>query len=200
MCARCSPIDGGGNVGDFGTPEQQIPATGFPDGRLWETCMTINGTWGYAANDTDWKSSTTLIRNLCDIAGKGGNFLLNVGPTAQGVFPDAINERLADMGRWMRLNGAAIYASQAGPITHLPENVRCTRKGSRLYLMVFDWPDGPLEVNGVSSLPVTARALAEGEPLSVERVGRTGIRIGRPTVIDPAATVVELRIGSCPAR
>src|SRR5438128_6499035 len=81
---------GGGFKGDTETPEQEIPATGYPGGRDWETCMTINDTWGYKSYDQNWKSSQTLIRNLIDIASKGGNYLLNVGPTAQGEFPAPI--------------------------------------------------------------------------------------------------------------
>ena len=77
---------GGGYGGDFGTPEQEIPATGTP-GRDWETCMTMNDTWGFKSYDQDWKSAETLIRNLVDIASKGGNYLLNVGPTCLGEIP-----------------------------------------------------------------------------------------------------------------
>ena len=77
---------GGDFVGDTETPEQRIPPTGYP-GRDWETCMTINDTWGYKSWDVNFKSTQTLLRNLIDIASKGGNYLLNVGPTAQGIIP-----------------------------------------------------------------------------------------------------------------
>ncbi len=89
---------GGGCNGDFNTPEQYIPSTGYP-GRDWETCMTINDTWGFKNQDTNWKSAGDLIRKLIDICHKGGNFLLNVGPDAQGVIPPASVERLATVGR-----------------------------------------------------------------------------------------------------
>ena len=81
-------------AGDFGTPEQQIPATGLP-GVDWESCMTMNDTWGFKSYDENWKSSETLVRNLIDIASKGGNYLLNVGPTAEGEIPAPSVERLA---------------------------------------------------------------------------------------------------------
>jgi alpha-L-fucosidase len=105
---------------DHATPEQTIPARADSPGRLWETCMTINDTWGYATNDTNWKPADELIRKLCDIAGKGGNFLLNVGPMADGEFPAAINERLAAIGRWMKINGPAIYGTTRGQLSRLP--------------------------------------------------------------------------------
>jgi alpha-L-fucosidase len=85
--------------GDFETPEQKIPANGIA-GKDWETCMTINGTWGFRTSDQNWKTTETLVRNLVDIASKGGNFLLNVGPTAEGVIPAPSIERLQQMGAW----------------------------------------------------------------------------------------------------
>ncbi|MDZ7312885.1 MAG: alpha-L-fucosidase, partial [candidate division KSB1 bacterium] len=93
-------------AGDFGTPEQQIPATGLP-GVDWETCMTMNDHWGYNQNDQNWKSSQELIRMLADIASKGGNFLLNVGPTAEGLFPQPSIDRLREIGQWMKVNSEA---------------------------------------------------------------------------------------------
>ena len=83
--------------GDTETPEQFVPAAGYP-GRDWETCMTMNDTWGYKSYDNHWKSSETLIRNLIDIASKGGNYLLNVGPTSEGVIPQPSVERLREVG------------------------------------------------------------------------------------------------------
>ncbi len=106
-------------AGDFGTPEQQIPATGIP-GVDWESCMTMNDTWGFKKNDHNWKSVETLTRNLIDIASKGGNYLLNVGPTAAGEIPAASVERLAGIGQWMKANGESIYATKASPFAKTP--------------------------------------------------------------------------------
>jgi alpha-L-fucosidase len=106
---------GGGYRGDTETPEGMIPATGYPGGRDWETCMTINGTWGYKSTDNNYKSNETLIRNLCDIASKGGNYLLNVGPTSEGVIPQPQIDRLLEMGKWLKVNGESIYGTGANP-------------------------------------------------------------------------------------
>lgn len=145
---------GGGFRGDTETPEQFVPSTGFP-GRNWETCMTMNDTWGYKSYDTNWKSSKTLIRNLTAIVSKGGNFLLNVGPTAEGEIPQASIERLAAMGKWLSVNNESIYGTTASPFPYLSYG-RCTRKGQKLYLHVFDYPsDGLLGVpmtNKISSV------------------------------------------------
>ena len=105
---------GGGYKGDTQTPEQKIPGRGFP-GEDWETCMTINGTWGYKQNDHNFKSPETLLRNLIDIASKGGNYLLNVGPDATGVIPQPEVDRLLAIGRWLKVNGEAIYGTGPTP-------------------------------------------------------------------------------------
>lgn len=129
---------GGGFQGDTETPEQFVPATGFP-GRNWETCMTMNDTWGYKSTDHNWKSPEVIIRNLIDIASKGGNYLLNVGPTSEGLIPQPSIERLREVGQWMKTNGEAIYGTTASPFPYLSWG-RCTQKGDKLYLHVFNWP------------------------------------------------------------
>ena len=150
--------------GDFGTPEQEVPATGLP-GVDWETCMTMNNNWGYNKNDQHWKSDEELIRTLTDVASKGGNFLLNVGPTSEGVFPDTSIGRLKALGEWMKRNGEAIYGTTASPFRSLPWG-RCTQKtidgNTRLYLHVFNWPaDRKLIVHGLLSEPKKIYALAD---------------------------------------
>ncbi len=137
--------------GDFGTPEQEIPPKGLP-GVDWETCMTMNDHWGYNQYDKNFKSAKELIRMLTDIASKGGNYLLNVGPTAEGLFPQESIDRLKQISSWMKVNGEAIHGTLASPFSGLTWG-RCTRKemkdGTRLYLHVFDWPaDGRLKVSG----------------------------------------------------
>jgi len=145
---------GGGYQGDTDTPEQSIPATGIP-GRDWETCMTMNDTWGYKSYDHNWKSTETILRNLVDIASKGGNYLLNIGPTSEGLIPGPSIERLQAVGAWMKVNGDAIHGTTASPFKRLPWG-RCTTKiagnDTTLYLHVFNWPaDGKLAVPGLKN-------------------------------------------------
>jgi alpha-L-fucosidase len=146
---------------DFDTPEQQIPDTGIP-GRDWETCMTMNDTWGYKVHDKNWKSTETLLHNLVDIVSKGGNYLLNVGPTAEGEIPEESVQRLAEIGKWMKVNGDSIYGTTASPFRGLKWG-RCTTKGSTLYLHVFNWPaDGNLVVPGLQTPIKAAYLLSDG--------------------------------------
>jgi alpha-L-fucosidase len=183
-------------AGDFGTPEQQIPATGL-SGVDWESCMTMNDTWGYKSYDDNWKTSKDLLQKLADIASKGGNFLLNVGPTAEGVIPDASVERLAAIGEWMKVNSESIYGTTASPLGKLQWG-RCTAKPSKLYLHVFDWPTNlRLEVPGLKNQVKKAYLLSDRTRtrLSVRRVlkDKVIVRIPREAP-DAVNTVVVLEI------
>jgi len=188
---------GGGYEGDFGTPEQEIPATGTP-GRDWETCMTMNDTWGFKSYDQDWKSTETLVRNLVDIASKGGNYLLNVGPTCLGEIPEPSVVRLKEIGKWMKVNGESIYATTASPFSRLPWG-RCTKKlhdgGATLYLHVFDWPShGKLLVPGLRNEVQSAWLLATDRTLKTTAADE-GVLIEVPVEpLDPIDTVVALEI------
>jgi len=135
---------------DFATPEQHVPAAAM-QGRLWETCMTINNNWGYAKDDHNHKSVRQLVQTLVDIASKGGNFLLNVGPTPQGTIQPEHAERLRQMGAWLRENGESIYGTAGSPFRLPLPFGRCTVKGQRLFLHVFDWPTEPLVVWGLKN-------------------------------------------------
>lgn len=152
-------------AGDFGTPEQEIPETGLP-GVDWESCMTMNDTWGFRTDDKNWKSVEKLVRNVIDTASKGGNYLLNVGPTPEGEIPQASIERLEGIGKWMAVNGESIYGTTASPFKKLAWG-RCTQKPGRLYLHVFNWPKKELVVPGLKDTVEKAYLLADPDKKSL---------------------------------
>jgi alpha-L-fucosidase len=191
----------GGRMGDYGTPEQFIPddAPAFD----WETCMTMNANWGYNAKDHHFKTTKDLLQKLADIASKGGNFLLNVGPTAEGEIPAESVQRLQEIGAWMKTNGESIYGTQGGPFKILPWG-RCTMKRqgptTRLYLHVFDWPkNGVLVVPGIYNEAITAHLLATpGAKLPVRR-DDDALHISLPnSATDAINSVVVLDVAGAP--
>jgi len=174
----------GHRLGDYAVSEQKIPASG--DVQPWETCMTLNRHWGYKKDDDDWKPTVTLIRNMVDITSKGGNFLLNVGPTGEGIIPTPSIERLAEVGAWMKVNGEAIYGTTASPFAARLAWGRATQKatkdGAKVYLHVFDWPaNGSLAVPNIGKVE-SATLLADGRQLPVNTDG------GRVDITVPAAS------------
>lgn len=203
-----------GLTGDFVTPEQRLPG-GIPrkgakvgntdpndqgvlqaapkpeEFQPWETCMTINGTWGYNKNDQRFKSATELVRALIDAASKGGNFLLNVGPTPEGTIQPEFEERLRAMGEWLKVNGESIYGTTYGPVQGLPYG-RMTAKGKTLYLHLFDIPAEGVELNGLTARVKSVKALAGGAAVAFSQTGgKLTIRTeGLKTT--PHATVLAL--------
>jgi alpha-L-fucosidase len=142
--------------------------------------MTINNTWGYKSYDTDFKSATTLLHNLVDIASKGGNYLLNVGPTSEGVIPQPEVDRLKVIGDWLKVNGDSIYGT--GPTAFGPEagyydpstpekngkptwvatwDWRCTTRPGELFIHLFTWPGKSFGLNGVKGTVTKAFMLAD---------------------------------------
>lgn len=203
---------GGGYQGDTETPEQYIPAQGYP-GRDWESCMTMNDTWGYKQDDHNFKSSAMLLRNLIDIASKGGNYLLNIGPMATGEVPQPEIERLHAMGKWLAVNGESIYATHPTPFgpeagafsatekdeSGQPKFIpnwqwRSTKSSDKVYIHIFEWPGTtfhidkmPRTVNGAYLLADPART-----PLRVTQRGEV-LDVALPDKpTDPVASVLVL--------
>ncbi|WP_372808795.1 alpha-L-fucosidase [Pontiella sp.] len=179
--------------GDFTTPEQHIPDTGM-DGVDWETCMTMNTGWGFNQFDHNWKSSKVLIQNLVDVVSKGGNYLLNIGPKADGTIPPESIERMKAIGAWMDVNGDAIYGTVASPFEK-PAWGRYTAKPHRLYAHVFDWPAAGTLAVASGNLNVTkAYLLADGKKAGL-RVEKTadGLALALPAKApDAIASVIVL--------
>jgi alpha-L-fucosidase len=185
--------------GDHKTPEQRIPNLADLDGTDWETCMTMNGTWGYKSYDHNYKSPQKLIQNLLDIASKGGNFLLNVGPTAEGEFPVESIEILSKIGEWMKVNGEAVYGTEASPWGLFPWG-RCTKKetqnGTTLYFSVFEWPaDGKLVIPSVKNSVVSAMLLTNRTKVKTSLSKDGTLTITLPaTTPDPIVSVIKVDV------
>jgi alpha-L-fucosidase len=205
-----------GIPGDFETPEQFLPA-GIPvkgktldfghhetgtrsdyvpspdEFRLWETCMTINNTWAYNKNDRDFKSARHLIRTLVEVASRGGNFLLNVGPEPDGTIQPEFTERLRAIGKWMDRNSESIYGTTYGPVQGA-STVRTTAKGRDVFVHIFDWPGTKIELtaNGLPKFS-SARLLATGESLEFQQVGRRLVINLPAQTPDADATVIAMR-------
>ena len=186
--------------GDFATPEQRIPAMGFPG--YWESNITISndrGFW-YKGKDVTYKSKKELVRMLIDIASKGGNFLLNVGPNPDGTLTPMEIERLRDMGDWMKVNGESIYGTTQTVFRKLDWG-RCTIKDQTLYLHVYNWPqDGKLRVPGLKNKIETAYLLSDPEkkPLPTTKEALDVIIEVGMQMPDASASVVVLKITGSP--
>ena len=182
----------GNHLGDYAsTRDNVIPADQLAE-MDWETPATINDTWGYKQDDHNWKSVTDLVRKLVDIASKGGNYLLNVGPTAEGIIPAPSIERLEGVGDWLRRHAESVYQTRGGPLHGLDWG-RATRRDNVVYLHLFDWPTG-----GTVHVPdlgrVASAQVLGGEVLPV-RSNSAGFAIEGPAQApDTTDSVIRLEL------
>ncbi|HOV33714.1 MAG TPA: alpha-L-fucosidase [Candidatus Hydrogenedens sp.] len=184
------------NVGDYETPEQKVPATGLP-GVDWETCMTMNNHWGYNAVDKNYKSTKELIQLLVDIVSKGGNFLLNVGPMANGEFPPESVQRLKEIGEWMKVNSESVYGTTANPFEKTPWG-RCTQKKldnghTIFYVHIFDYKPNDKITLPTDKSPVKAWLLKDNSKTIETSLKKNNLVIKLPEIEpDPYDTVIAL--------
>src|SRR5207248_2584324 len=132
--------------------------------QLWETCMTINNQWAYNQHDRDFKSTQFLIRGLVEVASRGGNFLLNVGPRPDGRIQPEFQERLRAIGDWLSVNGDSIYGTTYGPVQGMA-SIRTTAKDNKVFIHVIEWPSAALEISGIKPKVISARLLVTGQSL-----------------------------------
>ncbi|MCL5269812.1 MAG: alpha-L-fucosidase [bacterium] len=184
---------------DFVTPEQ-VMVRRWPerDGRRvpWETCQTFSGSWGYHRDEATWKDERQLLALLIDTVGKGGNLLLNVGPTARGTFDARAAARLEAMGRWMHVNGRSIYGCTQPPDwVKPPEHCRATWNPAtgRLYLHLFDWPLGTLYCDGLGGRIEYAQILSDASEVGV-RTGPGGHWLSREQGITDETAILSLPV------
>lgn len=181
--------------GDFATPEQFQPRRWVhEEGRpvVWEACQTLNGSWGYDRDNLDWKSPALLLRMLVDSVSKGGNLLLNVGPTGRGEFDPRALATLAEIGAWTRLHGRAIYGATQSDYV-LPPGIdgRLTQRGNRLYLHLFAWPFKHVHLDGLAGKVAYAQLLNDASEIGLIEGGRQP-EGGNTTVRDMGSETLTL--------
>jgi alpha-L-fucosidase len=177
---------------DFDTPEQRIEAS---QNRPWESCMTLNDSWGYQAADNNWKSPTTVIRNLITCARDGGNYLLNIGPKPDGTIPEESVRILSAVGDWMAKNGATIRESDSPCQPRRGNYVSFTRKGNTLYAHVHYWPGETVVIANLLNKVRSAKFFATGEPVKFQqddyRIKLLGLPKKAPDLVTTFALEVE---------
>lgn len=185
-------------IGDY----QNMNDNGMPIGGIeeyWETPQTLNETWGYSKFDTTWKNPKEVIRRLVEIVSSGGNYLLNVGPTGEGIIPESSVAILHTVGKWMSQNNESIYGTTPNPFYNLSFG-RCTVKGEKLYLHVFNWPsDGKLRISGLKNNVKTAYLMIDkNQKLQLNRKGDEVFISVPKKPVDSINTVVVMEIEGAP--
>ena len=183
---------------DFSTPEQVVRAE--PGGRAWESCMTMNDSWGYNRGDRHWKSAHDCVWNLVTAASQGGNYLLNLGPKADGSIPAPARKVFEGIGDWLSRNAQAIRGSERAAMeTNFNVVGRWTVKGKAAYLHAFAWPGSEMAIGGLRTRVKSARLLATGRKVRFQQKGNRLIMKGLPEKApDSPATVIALECASKP--
>ena len=202
----------GHKLGDYKVSEQEIPADGSFE--PWESCMTMNKHWSYNRADDQWKTTKKLLHNLIDIVSKGGNFLLNVGPTGEGEIPEPSVDRLVEIGAWLKTNGEAVYGCGPTPFGEELKTKatgksskkevtawkwRATTKPGQIFVHVFEWPRGSLVLPAVSEKIVSVAMLGgDNGELDFEQ-DSSGVKITLPKAApDEIASVIRIKLDSKP--
>ncbi len=185
--------------GDFYTPEQVVPRAWVQvDGKpvVWEACHTFSGSWGYHRDEASWKSVDMLVRLLVDTVSKGGNLLLNVGPTARGEFDQRARDRLAGIGAWMRYHSRSIYGCTQAPAEFAtPQDCRLTYNpvARRLYVHVFAWPFRHLHLDGYAGKVEYAQLLNDASEIPLTEDAGGTLTLTLPVIKpDTPVPVIEL--------
>ncbi len=190
-CLVCGRL--GNTLGDYASAgDNKIPQMAVEAD--WETPATINDTWGFKTDDHNWKSPPELIHKLVDIVSKGGNYLLNVGPTAEGIIPQPSVERLLAIGDWLKVNGEAVYGTKPGPIQGLAW-CRSTARPGKVYLHIFDWPQGgEIKLSGPQATGAYLLSDASRTPLPIKSQSGKVIIKGPSEAPDAINTVIVLTL------
>ena len=182
--------------GDFTTPEQTIKAE--EGGRAWESCMTLNDSWGFQRADDNWKTPRTVIRNLITCARDGGNYLLNIGPEPDGSIPPESERILREVGAWMQTGGATIYGAEPCNVAR-GNYANFTRRGNTLYMHVHFWPGTDVAISGLKQKVLSAKVLKTGQSATVTQDGfRTHITGLPATAPDTPVTTIAIECDGVP--
>ena len=184
--------------GDFSTPEQTVK--GESGGRAWESCMTLNDSWGFQRADDNWKTPRTVIRNLITCARDGGNYLLNIGPEPDGSIPPESARILSEVGEWMKTSGLTIYGADPCQVSR-SAYANFTRKGNTLFMHVHFWPGTDVSISGLKQKVQSAKILKTGQSATVSQDGfRTHIT-GLPAAApDSPVTTIALECDGVPVQ
>ncbi|MDY0026315.1 MAG: alpha-L-fucosidase [Lentimicrobium sp.] len=190
--------------GDYSTPEQHLPIT-RPDLPVWELCLTMNNSWGYQPNDTNYKSAYEIVSIFAEVVGGGGNLLLDIAPRADGSIPEEQKRLLEEMGRWINANGEAVFDTRAGlPAGHFYGPTTLSADSLSLYLFLSGRQQGPVMIKGLNNNVTKATVLGSRFSIEPKVVGKISwskvpglVFLEFPeTAADSLLTVIRLTLDS----